>query len=168
MTVENSRFFIFLLQCGFEETTSRRFPGSYIEILLGQYDPRKHIRIFTKGKIEVYFDLTECRIIVNRKWIMSCFISDGFIGFDRKQELLAIPEDVLDYLQFGRVIKSRYIPSKIKSKLFERDGGICQECGDPYDIEIDHIKPVSKGGTSTLNNLQLLCKPCNRKKRDKY
>ena len=33
--------------------------------------------------------------------------------------------------------------------------------------EVDHIVPVAKGGGGELSNLQALCTPCNRAKRDK-
>jgi 5-methylcytosine-specific restriction endonuclease McrA len=32
------------------------------------------------------------------------------------------------------------------------------------DLEVDHIKPISKGGTERISNLQLLCTRCNRLK----
>jgi 5-methylcytosine-specific restriction endonuclease McrA len=44
---------------------------------------------------------------------------------------------------------------------------ICKKCGRgfPIDImEVDHIKPVSKGGKDNPSNLQLLCHTCNKKK----
>lgn len=44
--------------------------------------------------------------------------------------------------------------------------GKCAICrgrlGD--DDHTDHIQPISRGGTSWPNNIQLLCGPCNRKK----
>jgi 5-methylcytosine-specific restriction endonuclease McrA len=46
-------------------------------------------------------------------------------------------------------------------------GIICKGCGRsfPMDImEVDHIKPISKGGKDQPSNLQLLCPPCNKKK----
>jgi hypothetical protein len=42
----------------------------------------------------------------------------------------------------------------------------CVICGKPSDT-IDHIKPLSKGGTNDLNNLQPLCHWCNSKKADR-
>ncbi|MEU4920280.1 HNH endonuclease [Streptomyces parvus] len=40
----------------------------------------------------------------------------------------------------------------------------CQACGAGERLEVDHIVPVSRGGTSTLDNAQVLCQPCHRAK----
>ena len=37
-------------------------------------------------------------------------------------------------------------------------------CGSRERLEFDHIVPVSKGGSSTARNLELLCERCNREK----
>ena len=57
------------------------------------------------------------------------------------------------------------IPDHVKGAVFQRDGGQCRQCGyrGPY-IEYDHILPRSKGGQNTVENIQLLCGQCNRKK----
>ena len=70
-------------------------------------------------------------------------------------------------------------------KLFERDKGICAICGNETNYEdfeiidgvyivgntypsIDHIKPLSKHGTHSWDNVQLACKLCNSMKCDKF
>jgi 5-methylcytosine-specific restriction endonuclease McrA len=41
------------------------------------------------------------------------------------------------------------------------------ELPDTKQMAIDHIHPYSKGGITVLENLQVLCRRCNAKKRDK-
>jgi hypothetical protein len=60
---------------------------------------------------------------------------------------------------------SRHISDKVKRDVWLRDRGICIKCGAFESIEFDHIIPVSKGGESGIDNIQLLCRPCNRSKR---
>lgn len=71
--------------------------------------------------------------------------------------------------QFQR--KSRVqISNKLKHEIWRRDKFTCQYCGrdiNEVELEIDHIKPVSKGGTNSISNLQTLCFECNRSKSNK-
>ncbi|MCK8826395.1 HNH endonuclease [Natroniella acetigena] len=63
------------------------------------------------------------------------------------------------------------------SEIFERDGWVCQLCGKPVDKElkyphlmsatIDHVTPISKGGSHTKRNVQLAHFICNSIKSDK-
>lgn len=46
-------------------------------------------------------------------------------------------------------------------------GNACQHCGTTSNITIDHIIPVSKGGTNHIDNLQPLCNSCNCSKSNK-
>jgi 5-methylcytosine-specific restriction endonuclease McrA len=54
-------------------------------------------------------------------------------------------------------------PSFVK-KLYESP---CVVCGSKNQIEMDHIIPVSRGGTNSEGNLQPLCKKCNLSKGSK-
>jgi hypothetical protein len=36
-----------------------------------------------------------------------------------------------------------------------------------HGYEVDHVHPLSAGGSNTQENLQLLCRECNRAKSDK-
>lgn len=64
-----------------------------------------------------------------------------------------------------------------KRIIFERYHGRCAHCGrlcvrtsDPVgnQANVDHIVPYSWGGTTTLDNLQLLCRFCNEEKSNHY
>ncbi len=58
----------------------------------------------------------------------------------------------------------RYVPSSIKVAVWRRDNGKCIQCGSREKLEYDHIIPISKGGSNTERNVQLLCEKCNRQK----
>lgn len=56
------------------------------------------------------------------------------------------------------------IPEELRLAVMKRDGNICVLCGTSDDLTLDHIHPWSKGGPSTLENLRVLCRPCNSRK----
>ena len=59
------------------------------------------------------------------------------------------------------------VSNKMRFAIYERDGHRCRICGSRLDdLEIDHIIPISKGGKSTMDNLQTLCHRCNVRKGD--
>lgn len=60
-----------------------------------------------------------------------------------------------------------YTVSDIQT-LFSNQKGFCNICNCHLtSFEIDHIVPISKGGSNNPDNLQLLCRSCNRKKGNK-
>lgn len=67
---------------------------------------------------------------------------------------------------------TRVISDKLRYQVLKRDNFKCCACGaspakDPsIELHIDHIIPWSKGGETTLENLQTLCSRCNLGKSD--
>ena len=63
--------------------------------------------------------------------------------------------------------EGRYVPRDVMLKVVRRDNHVCQLCYTyvPDDqVEFDHIIPFSKGGVTSVENIRLLCRTCNRKK----
>ena len=65
----------------------------------------------------------------------------------------------------------RYINNKLKSLVMIRDNSTCQMCGKTVKdnhirVQIDHIVPLSWGGKTELDNLQVLCSDCNEGKKN--
>lgn len=59
------------------------------------------------------------------------------------------------------------ISKRLRFEVFKRDAFKCHYCGrNPPTVflELDHIIPVSKGGTNQIDNLTTACFECNRGK----
>jgi len=70
-----------------------------------------------------------------------------------------------------------FIPSDaLKTHLFHEQGGVCALCCEPMDeasvldpqvLQVEHLTPVSKGGTNAEDNLVLAHRTCNQEKKQK-
>jgi len=73
-------------------------------------------------------------------------------------------------LKFGVISQSDVsssrprIPENVRIEVWRRDSGKCARCGSRTNLEYDHIVPISKGGSNTARNIELLCEKCNRSK----
>ncbi|TSC57235.1 MAG: HNH endonuclease [Candidatus Peregrinibacteria bacterium Greene0416_62] len=56
------------------------------------------------------------------------------------------------------------IPEQVRIAVWRRDAGKCTKCGSREKLEYDHIIPISKSGSNTVRNIELLCEQCNRQK----
>ncbi len=137
------------------------------------------------------YDLQPIRSLINdpgiskeevNSYVLTKLISLGFNKYHWLLDQLLITEieymlDALcilvepDFIPFGedkddtvREESDRYIPRDIKLSVWRRDQGKCVECGSKEKLEYDHIIPISKGGSNTERNIQLLCEKCNREK----
>lgn len=72
--------------------------------------------------------------------------------------------------KYANTPEARFFTKLDKEKLW-KDGYVCSYCNQKIlsidDAEVDHIFAFSNGGSTTLNNAQLLHRHCNREKNNK-
>jgi hypothetical protein len=69
----------------------------------------------------------------------------------------------------------RAFSDRIKREAYERKKGVCPHCKDANkkkkweieEMEADHVTPWYEGGRTNLENCQMLCRDCNRRKSGK-
>lgn len=62
------------------------------------------------------------------------------------------------------------LSNKTRFEIFKRDNFTCQYCGKSAPevvLNVDHIEPVSKGGSNDISNLITSCFECNNGKGNK-
>lgn len=79
---------------------------------------------------------------------------------------------IYEYLLTGneRKLSIRAFDRRDALAAYERQGHKCALCGEKFEFEAmqaDHITPWSKGGKTTSDNCQMLCRECNLRKSDK-
>jgi hypothetical protein len=77
---------------------------------------------------------------------------------ERAKDLLAVDE--------VKAPRRQPMTQEIRRAVYVRDGGHCVECGSAFELQYDHILPVAQGGATRVENLQILCGDCNRRKSD--
>lgn len=76
---------------------------------------------------------------------------------------------IIPYVLTGdeRHLDLRTFPDDIKMTVWEQQKHICPHCGKEFDFEFmegDHITPWREGGRTVVENCQMLCRECNRRK----
>lgn len=77
-----------------------------------------------------------------------------------------------DRVQFRNSVagQRQLMTPRLRQYIIKRDGYMCRNCGNSTEnepnllLEVDHIIPLSRGGKTTVENLQTLCWKCNRHK----
>lgn len=63
------------------------------------------------------------------------------------------------------------IKASTRQQIFSRDGGVCVHCSGKIHANelwhVDHLVPLSKGGSNEIDNLALSCVRCNLEKHNK-
>lgn len=65
-----------------------------------------------------------------------------------------------EYARLKATAARHGIENTMLQKLFKKQSS-CQLCKSKENLSVDHMQPIKFGGTSNLENLQILCVPCN-------
>ena len=74
-------------------------------------------------------------------------------------------EYVLSRRTKERVLSVRTFSDRDKRTAYEKQNGICSICGEHFELnemQADHIIEWSKGGKTTIDNLQMVCHKCHK------
>jgi hypothetical protein len=136
--------------------------------------PAMGLSIYWKPKLINEYQPTDTNLWLYRNLIVEV---TGVFHSDEERELLVREAVMKREKRFSRLSKlasledriqkaskRQPLPDEVKMFVWQRDQGKCVTCGSQENLEFDHIIPVSKGGSNTERNLQLLCEGCNRSK----
>ena len=104
--------------------------------------------------------------------------ADGDVLDVRRQNVLALGDGYFlrlgKYARIGigngRVLPMFPVPQRnkvadvVRQRVFERDAYRCRYCGDYHSLSVDHVIPVSLGGSNDISNLVTCCMWCNSRK----
>lgn len=79
----------------------------------------------------------------------------GYYPYDTEDIILSSP---------NKKQQRKKYTSEQRKIIYDRSEGRCQLCGRKisfFDMSIDHVIPISKGGADSMENLQASCIACN-------
>ncbi|MDC2216645.1 HNH endonuclease [Bacteroides thetaiotaomicron] len=112
---------------------------------------------------------TQLRYERNKEQIEKDKVKAKLLEKKKKREIekLALQELIDEGEIFPEANKRPPIPKTVVDAVWNRDRGKCVYCGSNENLHLDHIIPFSKGGDTSVENLQLLCQKCNLEKSNK-
>lgn len=134
----------------------------FVLLILGKMDVHSWVDIVGVGVLCMFVDA-----VLQPLWqLLACLVALPLLllswvfvlGFSEKKT--SGPVWLYPRTRPGR----QHIPRRVRERVYRKAGGRCVYCGSTKELQIDHIIPVSRGGSSDEANLQLLCGPCNRRK----
>ena len=149
-----------ILKLGQKEYFIRKTKRSEYEYLLSRQLEQPKVLTHVRGKT---YWLYQDKYYADANQLKASQIH-AVLEMERKRLQRKVENAVALQHQAQQPFVRRGIPDDVKLLVMARDGGHCCHCGSSTEIQYDHIIPLSRGGSSNVENLQLLCGPCNRSK----
>jgi 5-methylcytosine-specific restriction endonuclease McrA len=151
--------------------TDQREITKYINFIADVFENYGQLKIYFVLALKYIKDITiwkQHKVEINKR-ITKYLKSDDAKLTDKAKEI----EDIIQAIVQGISVDSkRLFNSDDKRELLQplslNEGKyeciVCKQFFYPDELQMDHIKPWSKGGRTVLSNAQLICGPCNKKK----
>ena len=165
-----------------DEKIDRKF---IFERIKNAYEKRKHLLDETNSVRAFYSEADFIPgLIIDKfdKYVSIQFRNSGVEVF--KQDIIEAvkkylkPKGIYEYLLCkendpfaGRLLSLRVFTDRDKLSAYSKQDGVCPICKQHFkfeEMEGDHIRPWRKGGHTTPDNCQMLCRDCNGKKTNRY
>jgi hypothetical protein len=131
---------------------------------------------------EVMRQLERCKILLSSKYpqgldynrllreLSAEWLNRHDISRKAKRQKVSKPNTIITAGGSKDDGRSRHIPANIKKAVYKRDKGRCafvgsngKRCNSQHNLQYDHYPvPYARGGSSTVDNLLLLCAKHNR------
>ena len=100
----------------------------------------------------------ECSRKMAEEWLTGIPNFDGLIWLKEMEQK-----------HYSKLKKKRncYLNKQLREEVLNKYKFSCVFCEGKENLSIDHIHPVSKGGSDEFKNLQVLCRSCNSRKSNK-
>ena len=153
-------------------------------LVLNRFYMAVHVVAVRRALVLLYRDLAEVIHVESGQYFNYDFESwlelSEFISADPENsanETMDWIRSVNFSIQVPRVVRLNFydkVPQLTlrfnRRNLFARDGNACQYCGKAFplsQLSFDHVKPRSRGGLTTWENVVCCCLKCNTRKGDR-
>lgn len=143
------------------------------ELQRNVWDLERNVRDLERNVVSLELELNTHRTYADmykKFWLEATQRSNALYVSDQKfvqsstNTVVPVASDAKPKKAREKLFKRKAIPNHIRLNVFEKFNYACAMCGkgkDEIPLQIDHIFPVSLGGTNDENNLQALCWKCN-------
>lgn len=131
----------------------------------GMIDPEV-LKVMVNDSREPYLQIADEFLCL--KCVFKIFV--GMLSLEETREYSQKLEALYQENKYQRPLsdlelkRKNFVKSGVRKKILERDKYRCKNCNSWKKLHVDHIIPLSRGGTNEENNLQTLCQTCNLKK----
>lgn len=96
--------------------------------------------------------------------MLAGLVAPGLAASAESLPLLLVPDRARIWWRHRNEGRRPSLPGWLRRAVYAADRNRCCYCGSGQELQLDHVKPWSRGGLSAMWNMMTLCGRCNRVK----